>query len=148
MKKQVKSLFDRSLFLHYKKIYMPKIVKKSEETSNMVRQLSGLGLPQEQICSILDITRPTLTKHYEKELSVGKAQANAKVTENLFKIATGNSRGNVTACIFWLKTQCKWRETEVLEINNMSEQNDKLKAVVETIRATKLPKKDISKSTL
>lgn len=126
---------------------MPKIVKKTDETANMVRQLSGLGMPQEQICSILDITRPTLTKHYESELHIGKAQANAKVAENLFRMATGTGREACVAAIFWLKTQCKWKETEVLEINNMSEENDKFKSVIETIRATKLPKKDISKPT-
>ena len=38
---------------------MPKLVKKTDETANMVRQLSGLGIPHDQICSILEISKPT-----------------------------------------------------------------------------------------
>ena len=89
---------------------MPKIVNKTEENARMVVHLSGLGLPHEQICSILDISKPSLYKYYDEELIKGKATANAQISENLFKIATGTGREAVTACIFWLKTQARWTE--------------------------------------
>ena len=47
---------------------MPKTVNKTDETARMVTQLSGLGIPHEQICSMLDISKPTLYKYYDVEL--------------------------------------------------------------------------------
>ena len=126
---------------------MPKLDKKTEETANMVRQLSGLGIPHEQICSILQISKPTLYKHYQDELLKGKAQANAKVAENLFKIATGTGREAVTAGIFWLKTQANWRTTDILEVNDNTEENTKFKELINDLRNIKLTEKDSSKST-
>ena len=106
---------------------MPKLVNKTDENARMVTQLAGLGLPHKQICSILDISKPTLYKYYNNDLVKGKATANAKISENLFKIATGTGREAVTACIFWLKTQARWTEKQVLEIQDGTEQDDKFK---------------------
>lgn len=117
---------------------MPKIVNKTEENARMVTQLSGLGLPHEQICSILNISKPSLYKYYQEELIKGKATANAKISENLFKIATGTGREAVTACIFWLKTQARWTEKQVLEIQDGTEQDDKFKQLITDIQRAKL----------
>jgi len=121
---------------------MPKIVNKTEENERMVTQLSGLGLPHEQICSILNISKPSLYKYYQEELIKGKATANAKISENLFKIATGTGREAVTACIFWLKTQARWTEKQVLEIQDGTEQDDKFKQLITDIQRAKLAEKD------
>ena len=121
---------------------MPKLVKKTEENSRMVTQLSGLGLPHEQICSILNISKPSLYKYYQEEILKGKATATAKVAENLFKIATGAGREAVTACIFWLKTQAKWTEKHVVEIQDGTEQDDKFKQLITDIQRAKLTESD------
>tara|TARA_B100001063_G_C16732252_1_gene539988 strand:+ start:1097 stop:1480 length:384 start_codon:yes stop_codon:yes gene_type:complete len=121
---------------------MPKIVNKTEENARMVTQLSGLGLPHEQICSILNISKPSLYKYYQEELIKGKATANAKISENLFKIATGTGREAVTACIFWLKTQARWTEKQVLEIQDGTEQDDKFKQLITDIQRAKLSEED------
>ena len=121
---------------------MPKIVNKTEENARMVTQLSGLGLPHEQICSILNISKPTIYKYYQEELIKGKATANAKISENLFKIATGTGREAVTACIFWLKTQARWTEKQVLEIQDGTEQDDKFKQLITDIQRAKLAEED------
>jgi hypothetical protein len=121
---------------------MPKIVNKTEENARMVVHLSGLGLPHEQICSILDISKPSLYKYYDEELIKGKATANAQISENLFKIATGTGREAVTACIFWLKTQARWTEKQVLEIQDGTEQDDKFKELISDIQRAKLTEKD------
>jgi|TARA_R110002012_G_scaffold319678_1_gene540989 hypothetical protein len=121
---------------------MPKLVNKTEENARMVTQLSGLGLPHEQICSILNISKPTIYKYYQEELIKGKATANAKISENLFKIATGTGREAVTACIFWLKTQARWTEKQVLEIQDGTEQDDKFKQLITDIQRAKLAEKD------
>jgi len=126
---------------------MPKIIKRNDETAGIVKRLSGLGINHDQICAIVTISKPTLYKYYQDELNTGKALANAKVSENLFKIATGSGRGNITACIFWLKTQAKWKETEVLEINNVADENAKFENIVKSIRDSKLSEKNSGKST-
>ena len=109
---------------------MPKTVNKTDETARMVTQLSGLGIPHEQICSMLDISKPTLYKYYGVELLKGKATANAKISQNLFSIATGTGREAVTACIFWLKTQ------------DGTEQDDKFNELIKNIQSAKLAEKD------
>ena len=121
---------------------MPKLVNKTEENARMVTQLSGLGLPHEQICSILNISKPTIYKYYQEELIKGKATANAKISENLFKIATGTGREAVTACIFWLKTQARWTEKQVLEIQDGTEQDDKFRQLITDIQTAKLAEED------
>jgi len=121
---------------------MPKTVKKTEENGRMVQQLSGLGIPHEQICSILGISKPTLYKYYDAELIKGKATANAKISQNLFNIATGSGREAVTACIFWLKTQARWTEKQVLEIQDGTEQDDKFNELIKNIQRAKLAEKD------
>tara|TARA_Y100000114_G_C11666452_1_gene281604 strand:+ start:369 stop:752 length:384 start_codon:yes stop_codon:yes gene_type:complete len=121
---------------------MPKIVNKTEEHARLIVQLSGLGIPHEQICSILEISKPTLYKYYGDEIIKGKAQANAKISENLFRIATGTGREAVTACIFWLKTQCNWTEKQVLEVTDGSEQDDKFAKLIGDIQRAKLAEKD------
>jgi hypothetical protein len=127
---------------------MPKLVNKSEEKSRMVHKLSGLGITHEQICTILDISKPTLYKYYEEELSKGKAEATSQIAENLFRIASGTDKNALTAMIFWLKTQAKWKETDVLEVNNTTEQNEKFRKLINDIRESKLSAKDSNESTV
>ena len=117
---------------------MPKLVNKTDENGNMVRQLSGLGIPHNQICAILNISKPTLYKYYESELLDGKAKANAKVAQNLFNIACGTGKGAVTAGIFWLKTQCNWSEKTIVEVQDGTEQDYKFKQLITDIQRAKL----------
>ena len=125
---------------------MPKKVNREESVAEMVKSLSGLGITHEQMCAIVKISRPTLYKYYQEELQEGKANANAQLARNLFKIATGSGREAVTACIFWLKTQAKWKETDVIEINNVAEQDERFRKLISNIREARFPKKDSNES--
>ncbi|WP_205853396.1 hypothetical protein [Zhengella mangrovi] len=75
-----------------------------------VETLAGYGVPETQIAGLLSIDPKTLRKHYRSELDHGHTKANAKVAENLFRIATGAGREAVTAAIFWLKTRAGWMD--------------------------------------
>ena len=125
---------------------MPKKVNREESVAEMVKSLSGLGITHEQMCAIVKISRPTLYKYHQEELQEGKANANAQIARNLFKIATGSGREAVTACIFWLKTQAKWKETDVIEINNVAEQDERFRKLISNIREARFPKKDSNES--
>lgn len=96
----------------YEKAGRPKH-KPTIETKKQVENLSGMGIPQEQICSIIGICDDTLRKHYEKEILDGKAKANTKIASTLFNKAIN---GDTPALIFWAKTQMRWKETDKLEL--------------------------------
>ena len=113
---------------------MPKLIVKSDIDSKMVKNLSGLGITQEQICSLLGMSRNTLTKYYTEELVQGKAEANASVSRNLFRIATGDGQGAVTAGIFWLKCQAGWKDTNTLEVINSENDERKFERLLDGIR--------------
>lgn len=81
----------------------------------MVKAMSAYGIPQEDIAKVVGIDPTTLRTHYRDELDRANAEACAKVAENLYRRATGESKEAVTAAIFWLKTRAGWRETVVNE---------------------------------
>ena len=78
------------------------------EQRRSVKLMAGLGLRQEDIALIVEIAPRTLRKHFRKELDRGMAEANAKVLQTLFGMATSGK--NTPATIFWSKTRCGLRE--------------------------------------
>lgn len=84
----------------------------TDQNRKQVKTLVGYGLRQEDIAKLIGITFKTLQKHYLEEIQTGKATANAEVVNCLFQSI---KKGNVIAQIFWLKTQCKWKDTEVIQ---------------------------------
>jgi|LakMenEpi03Aug12_release.lakeMendotaPanAssembly.Ray.scaffolds.fasta_scaffold203180_2 hypothetical protein len=83
----------------------------SDKTRAQVEALVACGIPQEEIARLLRISPNTLVKHYEPELQDGLVKANARVANNLFRMATGQGREALGAACFWLKTRAGWRET-------------------------------------
>ena len=80
----------------------------SEKTSREVRMMAGLGVRQEDIARVLDITPKTLRKHFRTELDLGGIQSNAQVMNTLFRMAISGK--NTAATIFWAKVRCGQRE--------------------------------------
>ena len=74
------------------------------------KALAGMGVPHTDIAIVLQISTPTLRRHFRTELDVGAIEANAKVAQSLFKQATDSQKPSVVACIFWLKTRAGWTE--------------------------------------
>lgn len=80
----------------------------------------GVGMTQDQIRKLVinessgePISPTTLRDHFREELDSGQAKVMAQVAGNLVGIATSKThKGAVTAAIFYLKTQAKWREPE------------------------------------
>lgn len=72
-----------------------------------VEAYAAVGVPQLDIARLIGISLPTLHDRYRDELDLGKAKANAQVAKTLFREAVG---GNITAAIFWMKSQAGWRE--------------------------------------
>lgn len=89
-----------------------------ELTDEQVIQVKALAqyLSKEQIADYLGVARSTFDAILERDEQVfihykkGKASAIANVAKGLVKQAID---GNMTAAIFYLKTQAGWRETEI-----------------------------------
>ncbi|HYF08417.1 MAG TPA: hypothetical protein VD970_12410, partial [Acetobacteraceae bacterium] len=80
-----------------------------------VRAMAGFGVPQADIATFLKIDPKTLRKHYRDELDQGVTEANAKVAQSLFNMAT--KQNNVAAAIFWMKARAGWSERQRIEVS-------------------------------
>jgi hypothetical protein len=85
------------------------------EQRRQVMTLAGLGITQDQIASLLRLAPKTLRLRYRQELDTGATEANVRVAQSLFNLAT--KEGNVAAQIFWLKARAGWREKQDVTIN-------------------------------
>lgn len=94
----------------------------TKEQRELVKALTGFGIPQDQICMLVEnsdtgkpISEPTLRSAFRKEIDTGKATADAQVARNLHKLACGSGSGAVSAAIWWTKTRMGWKETQKIE---------------------------------
>jgi hypothetical protein len=91
------------------------LYEPTEEQRRTVKAMAGYGVPQDDIANHLEIDAKTLRKHFRRELSNGTVEANAKVGQSLFNMAT--SGGNVAAAIFWMKARAGWREKHDVQVS-------------------------------
>lgn len=82
--------------------------KPTDQLRGQVLAYSSVGMRFVDIAKKLSISDETLAKFYGDECHSGKLDACVNVARSLYELAVG---GNVTAAIFWLKTQGRWRET-------------------------------------
>ena len=89
--------------------------KPTPEDRKQVEILSGLGIPQDQICRLIGggISEKTLRKWYAQELADGVPKANSQVSKSLFQKAVA---GDTTAQIWWTKTRMGWKDTSRVEV--------------------------------
>jgi hypothetical protein len=84
----------------------------SEERRKTVQTMASYGIPEDVIARTIGpegIDPKTLRKHFRRELSLGSAQASAKVLQTLFQMAISGKC--IAATIFWVKTRLRWKET-------------------------------------
>jgi len=90
----------------------------TEEMRAQVQAMTGFGLTRDQIAAVLGKSEATIKRHFKKELATGKLKAMAKVAESLYMIATkGKGSPQVSAAIFWLRTQGRWTSVENVNVN-------------------------------
>jgi len=87
---------------------MPAKFMATDEQRRTVREMAGCGVPQKDISRAVGISEPTLRRAFRDELDRAAVEANNKVAQSLFQMATEGR--NVTAAIFWLKTRAGWKE--------------------------------------
>ena len=97
--------------------------KPTAEDRQRVETMAGVGISEKDIALVLDVSEPTLRKHYRRELDVGHIKANSAVAASLYAKATGNGPQAVAAAIFWCKTRMGWRDpNSVMEIISKKEE--------------------------
>ena len=92
----------------------------TDEQCRIARALSAVGVPQQSIADHLNIDAKTLRKHFRRELDGGMLEANVKVAQTLFSMATVDR--NVAAAIFWMKARGGWREKNALDTDGNAQQ--------------------------
>jgi hypothetical protein len=85
----------------------------SAEQRRTVRAMAGYGAPRSSIAAYLRIDVPRLNALLGAELDQAEADANTKVAQALFQMAT--RQNNVAAAIFWMKARGGWREKHDVE---------------------------------
>ncbi len=83
---------------------------RSEAIARDVLAYATVGVPHNDIARLVGSSAATVSKYYGEELALGKARGNAVIAGRLYAKA---SRGELAACIFWLKAQAGWRETSI-----------------------------------
>ena len=94
--------------------------KPTDKLRKKVQMLVVAGATQEQVASIIGNDAKTLRKHYREEQTNSKTEATASVAGKLFQSAMS---GNVTAQIFWMKTQGGWRENPIAQVEEIKNTN-------------------------
>jgi len=87
-----------------------------------VKAMAAYGIPHFDIAKVLECDEKTLRKHFWAELETGGIEANARVAENMFKIATGSGREAVIAGKYWLACRAGWREAATADDLGKKEQ--------------------------
>lgn len=86
--------------------------KPDKKDRARVLTMSAMGIRVSDIATVIGVSVPTLRKYYRAELDRGHVEANAKVSQSLFRMATNVEKPNVAAAIFWLKCRAGWREQD------------------------------------
>lgn len=82
------------------------------ELRQRVETYVACGVTHEQISRLLNISRPSLEKHYRAELDNGAAVANGRIAGKLYEKALS---GDSACMFFWLKTRARWQEVQRYE---------------------------------
>lgn len=87
--------------------------KPTDDKRLLVKELSGVGIKQEQIASILKISDDTLRKYFKEELELGIADAHANMARAIYKKAIN---GSEKLMMYYGNCQMGWSEKSKVEI--------------------------------
>jgi hypothetical protein len=83
----------------------------NQKDRGIVESLTGFGFTVDHVARLLMIDSKTVQKYYRNELDTGHIKANSAVVQSLYSKAIGNGPQAVTACIFWMKVRCGWKDS-------------------------------------
>lgn len=77
--------------------------------ATQVEVMTGFGASPQHIASHLSLTIEELEYHYSDQLKFGIEEANLKVAQTFFEMATSGEHPQMTA--MWMKMRAKWTES-------------------------------------
>lgn len=87
--------------------------QRSDDTARQVLLATGYGITRNELANWLQMDVKTLRHNYKHELETGATEANIRVAQSLFKMATSGE--NVAAAIWWTKARMGWKDTSRVE---------------------------------
>ena len=91
-----------------------RMFRPTDEQRKQVLMMTGFGINQDDIALMIQISKPTLHKHFRRELDTGLTEANLRVVQSLYTNATKNM--SVQAQIWWTKARMGWKDSSELNI--------------------------------
>ena len=101
----------------------------TERTRGKVEALAAYGHTEPQIAVAIGVSERTLRNHYKAELATAHDALNARMAQTLADIALGrneiaegekrDTRSQVSALIFWLKSRARWRTEHKIELDGI-----------------------------
>lgn len=85
-----------------------------EDLADKIKIMVAIGIPQDQICGILKISKETLSVTYRDSIDYGANTANTVVGGKIFEAA---KRGEQWACTLWAARRMGWKETTATEVS-------------------------------
>ena len=85
-----------------------------EDLADKIKIMVAIGIPQDQICGILKISKETLGVTYRASIDYGANTANTVVGGKIFEAA---KRGESWACSLWAARRMGWKETTATELS-------------------------------
>jgi hypothetical protein len=78
--------------------------------------MAACGIPQPEIAAVLRVTPKTLRLRCRAELDTAATEANVKVAQSMFRMATrGPYSVRFHAAKYWLAARAGWKETNIHE---------------------------------
>jgi hypothetical protein len=78
-------------------------------SKEIVRVLAASGAPHEFIASEIKLTLDDLLHYYETDIELGPVEANARVAQTFFHMATSGEYPQMT--LAWMKMKAGWADT-------------------------------------
>lgn len=82
----------------------------TQQSRQTVEALAGFAIPTAKIADVLDISQPTLLKHYSREIQRGAAVVESNLVGNLMRIAKGSDGTALKAIMFALNCRFGWSQ--------------------------------------
>lgn len=125
------------------KVGRPAEIEVNDEVYQQVERMAGVGQTHDEIADFYGVSTttwhkykrkyPLLKMHYKK----GKSKTKYFVKSKLFELI---KTGNLTAIIFFLKTQCGWSEKNSIEIETKVKSKNQVYTIdtMDAIEASKI----------
>ena len=87
----------------------PTPLHPNKRDSSQVEVLTGMGATREYIAHHLSLSVQELEQHYARSLRMGEEEANLRVAQAFFEMATSKEHPQMT--LAWMKMRARWTDS-------------------------------------